>query len=55
MKKLQLGQYNRSGELAGSADIAIDNFALGTVNDTTGAINPFLISMGRPRFARGFL
>ncbi len=44
MKKLQLGQYNRSGELAGSADIAIDNFALGTVNDTTGAISPFLIS-----------
>lgn len=51
MKKLQLGQYNRSGELAGSADIAIDNFALGTVNDTTGAINPFLISNPYIEFA----
>ncbi|MCO2633623.1 hypothetical protein FA314_15865, partial [Pseudomonas aeruginosa] len=44
-------QYNRSGELAGSADIAIDNFALGTVNDTTGAINPFLISNPYIEFA----
>ncbi|PXZ67525.1 DUF6160 family protein, partial [Pseudomonas aeruginosa] len=51
MKKLQLGQYNRSGELAGSADIAIDNFALGTVNDATGAINPFLISNPYIEFA----
>lgn len=40
--KLQLGQYDRPGEAAGSSDILINNFALGTVgpNDT---INPFQI------------
>src|SRR3989338_1498598 len=43
MKKLQLGLYPRTGEVAGSADIDINNFALGSVNDTTGQINPFLI------------
>ncbi|QTN46844.1 hypothetical protein H7683_04205 [Ectopseudomonas mendocina] len=43
IKKLQLGQYNRAGEAAGSSDILINNFALGTVgpNDT---INPFKIT-----------
>ena len=43
VKKLQLGQYTRPGEAAGSSDILINNFALGTVgpNDT---INPFKIS-----------
>jgi len=43
IKKLQLGQYNRAGELAGSSDILINNFALGTVgpNDT---VNPFKIA-----------
>lgn len=47
MKKLQLGQYNdsvtRPGEIAGSSDILINNFALGTVN-ADGSINPFRIS-----------
>lgn len=43
MKKLQLGLYPRTGEVAGSADIDINNFALGSVDDTTGQINPFLI------------
>lgn len=44
MKKMQLGLYPRSGEAAGSADIDIDNFALGTVNDATGAVTPFMIN-----------
>lgn len=44
MKKLELGRYDRSGELSGTSDILIDNFALGTVNDATGAVNPFLIN-----------
>nr|WP_245399761.1 hypothetical protein [Atopomonas sediminilitoris] len=43
IKKLELGNYSRSGEAAGTADIAIDNFALGSVNDATGAITPFKI------------
>ena len=43
VKKLELGNYTRSGEAAGTADISINNFALGSVNDTTGQINPFLI------------
>ncbi|MET1080745.1 MAG: hypothetical protein ABWY06_22265 [Pseudomonas sp.] len=43
INKLQLGLYPRSGEAAGTADIDINNFALGSVNDTTGQINPFMI------------
>ncbi len=51
MNKLQLGQYNdtatRPGEVAGSSDILINNFALGSVNadDSINAFkiaNPFL-------------
>lgn len=44
MKKLQLGQYNCSGEFVGSVDIVIDNFVLGMVNDIIGVINLFFIS-----------
>jgi len=44
MKKLELGRYDRSGELSGTPDILINNFALGAVNDSTGAVNPFLIN-----------
>ncbi|MES2821791.1 MAG: hypothetical protein V4812_22690 [Pseudomonadota bacterium] len=43
MDKLQLGLYPRTGEAAGTADIDINNFALGSVNDATGQVNPFLI------------
>lgn len=43
IKKLQLGNYTRSGEAAGTADIDINNFALGSVNDLTGGIDPFRI------------
>ncbi|WP_071872136.1 DUF6160 family protein [Atopomonas hussainii] len=43
VKKLELGNYSRAGEAAGSADISINNFALGSVNDATGQINPFHI------------
>ncbi|WP_137820585.1 hypothetical protein [Pseudomonas sp. 2FG] len=43
IKKLQLGLYPRSGETAGTADVDISNFALGSVNDATGQVNPFLI------------
>lgn len=47
IKKLQLGQYNdtatRPGELAGSSDILINNFALGTIN-ADDSINPFKIA-----------
>ncbi|MFC4862437.1 DUF6160 family protein [Pseudomonas sp. JS3066] len=47
MKKLQLGQYDdsvtRAGEVAGSSDILINNFALGTVN-ADGSVNPFRIA-----------
>ncbi|MBX9914163.1 MAG: hypothetical protein K2Y25_09700 [Pseudomonadaceae bacterium] len=44
INKLQLGLYPRSGEAAGTADISINNFALGSVNDLTGQINPFKIN-----------
>lgn len=40
--KLELGKYNRAGEEAGSADILIDNFALGHIDDN-GNIVPFKI------------
>lgn len=43
IKKLQLGLYNRAGETTDTADININNFALGSVNDATGGVNPFLI------------
>ncbi|WP_044873483.1 DUF6160 family protein [Pseudomonas sp. LFM046] len=47
IKKLQLGQYNdavtRPGEVAGSSDILINHFALGTVN-ADGSVNPFKIA-----------
>ncbi|MGG5872319.1 DUF6160 family protein [Pseudomonas peli] len=43
IKKMQLGLYPRAGEAANTADIDINNFALGTVNDVTGQVNPFLI------------
>ncbi|MDP3815875.1 DUF6160 family protein [Pseudomonas sp.] len=43
IKKLQLGLYSRSGEVANSADIDINNFALGSVNDVTGQVSPFVI------------
>lgn len=43
IKKLQLGLYPRAGEVANSADIDINNFALGTVNDVTGQVSPFMI------------
>lgn len=43
IKKLQLGLYSRAGEAANTADIDINNFALGTVDDATGQVNPFLI------------
>ncbi|WP_137888867.1 DUF6160 family protein [Pseudomonas sp. 2FE] len=44
MNKLQLGLYPRSGEAANTADIDINNFALGTVNDAAGTVNPFMIN-----------
>ncbi len=44
MNKLQLGLYDRAGEAAGTSDILINNFALGSVNDSTGAVNPFMIN-----------
>ncbi|WP_211829468.1 hypothetical protein [Kistimonas asteriae] len=40
--KLTLGQYDRAGEVAGSADIDIDHFSLGTVDDN-GNVVPFYI------------
>jgi hypothetical protein len=43
IKKLQLGLYPRAGEAANTADIDINNFALGSVNDATGQVNPFMI------------
>lgn len=47
IKKLQLGQYDdlltRTGEAAGSSDILINNFALGTAN-ADGSVNPFKIA-----------
>jgi hypothetical protein len=44
MNKLQLGLYSRAGEAANTADIDINNFALGTVNDVTGQVTPFVIN-----------
>lgn len=43
MNKLKLGLYGRTGEAANTADINIDNFALGSVN-ADDTINPFRIS-----------
>lgn len=43
IQKLRLGGYERGGEAPGTADIDIDNFALGSVNDATGQIDPFQI------------
>lgn len=43
IKKLQLGNYTRAGEAAGTADLDINNFALGSINDLSGAIDPFHI------------
>jgi hypothetical protein len=40
--KLQLGRYDRAGEVAGTSDIDLSNFALGTI-DASGAIVPFEI------------
>ncbi|CAM3674521.1 hypothetical protein [Parendozoicomonas haliclonae] len=39
--KLELGKYERTGEVAGSSDIEIDNFALGAIEN--GEIVPFEI------------
>lgn len=50
IKKLQLGQYDRAGEAAGSSDILINNFALGTVN-ADNSINPFKVSNPFVEFA----
>lgn len=50
IKKLQLGQYDRAGEAAGSSDILINNFALGTVN-ADNTINPFKVSNPSVEFA----
>jgi len=44
MNKLQLGLYGRAGEAAGTSDILINNFALGSVNDGAGTVNPFMIN-----------
>ncbi|MFI8482872.1 DUF6160 family protein [Pseudomonas sp. NPDC078700] len=43
INKLELGRYDRPGEAPGSADILIDNFALGTVN-ADDTVNPFQIT-----------
>ncbi len=43
IQKLRLGGYERAGEAAGTADIDINNFALGAVNDSTGAVDAFRI------------
>ncbi len=43
IQKLKLGGYERTGELAGTADIDINNFALGAVDDLTGKVDPFRI------------
>jgi hypothetical protein len=39
---VELGRYERSGEPAGSSDIRINDFALGSIN-ADGSINPFKI------------
>ncbi|MDF3934056.1 DUF6160 family protein [Pseudomonas citronellolis] len=51
IKNLQLGLYNRSGANNNVGDIDIGNFALGTVNDATGTVNPFLINDPYIQFA----
>ncbi|WP_339515116.1 DUF6160 family protein [Pseudomonas sp. RL_15y_Pfl2_60] len=43
IKQLELGKYARAGEPIDSADILINNFALGTVN-ADDTVNPFLIT-----------
>lgn len=43
IQKLRLGGYDRNGEPSGTADIDIDNFALGKVDDLTGQVEPFQI------------
>lgn len=43
IRKLELGRYDRAGEAAGSSDILINNFALGTVN-ADDTVNPFQIN-----------
>ncbi len=43
IQNLRLGGYERGGEASGTADIDINNFALGSVNDTTGQVDPFQI------------
>ena len=47
IKKLQLGLYSRAGEAANTADIDINNFALGTVNDATGQVTPWADIVGK--------
>lgn len=43
IRQLRLGKYDRSGEVAGTADIDINNFALGAVDDVTGQVDAFRI------------
>lgn len=43
INKLKLGLYGRTGEATNTADVNIDNFALGSVN-ADDTINPFRIS-----------
>ena len=43
IRQLRLGKYDRSGEAAGTADIDINNFALGAVDDVTGQVDAFRI------------
>ncbi len=40
---VELGRYDRAGEAAGSSDIRINDFALGSVN-SNGTLNPFHIT-----------
>lgn len=40
---VELGRYERTGEVAGSSDIRINDFALGSVNND-GTLNPFHIT-----------
>ncbi|WP_286717114.1 hypothetical protein [Thalassolituus sp. UBA2009] len=40
---VELGRYDRAGEAAGSSDIRINDFALGSVNND-GTLNPFRIT-----------
>lgn len=43
IQKLRLGGYERNGEASGTADIDINNFALGAVDDLTGQVDAFRI------------